>query len=460
MSKLAKKFMAGILSILLLTLAISLFVNTSVVERFYLYRQRSAVNKIGDALESRLALGRSPEAVIRELEQVENVLIAYAGQDSGSEALSAGLREKFRQKGLGFQKFWLWEQDYASILESGGKTKLYQQDRLNYGILVKYLSFEGRLFAIARIVPNTREVVSIINTFFTVLQLFSLLTALALIWILVWHITDPLKKIGEFSGKLGRQEYKPLCIKTGDELEAVADSINRMGESIQNYQRRLLEKNEQMEQLLDNVAHDLKTPISLIKLYASGIRDGLDDGSFLEVVIRQSGKMERLTEQLLRLSRIGRQEYPREPVRLDLLFTVQMEELKPLADARGLPVDASIVSNALVAGNPDLIAALFSNLLSNAFQYAAGGRVEARLEKAGGAYIFTISNQLGKTEPDLERIWEPLYVGETSRNEALSGTGLGLAIVKRIAEQSGYSIRCEVIDGWVRFTLVFQADGD
>ena len=146
-------------------------------------------------------------------------------------------------------------------------------------------------------------------------------------------------------------------------------------------------------------------------------------------------------------------------MRLDRLFAAQVEELKPLADTRGLAVDASILSNALVIGNPDLLAALFSNLLSNAFQYAAGNRVEARLERSGDSYIFTISNQLGKTEPDLERIWEPFYVGEASRNEALSGTGLGLAIVKRIVEQSGYSIRCEVIDGWIRFTLVFPTGG-
>ena len=56
---------------------------------------------------------------------------------------------------------------------------------------------------------------------------------------------------------------------------------------------------------------------------------------------------------------------------------------------------------------------------------------------------------------DLDRIWEPFYVGESSRNQNLSGTGLGLPIVKKIANQCGYGIDCTVADGRIRFTVIF-----
>ena len=114
-----------------------------------------------------------------------------------------------------------------------------------------------------------------------------------------------------------------------------------------------------------------------------------------------------------------------EDVRLDLLLTAQIEALKPLSDARGLIPRISIVTDALVVGHPHLIRTLLSNLISNAFKYASENGVEISLDKAGSTYVFTVANPIGKMDLDLERIWEPFYVGEKSRNKALSGTGLG-----------------------------------
>lgn len=456
MTRLAKKFIFGILSIMLLALLFTVFINTKIVQRFYLYQQRGAIEKIGRYLEAQLLLDKDLQTVMKEIEKNEKVIIVYSDITSDSEVLSNDLRERFREKGLGFQNFWLWDQDYHSILESGKKRKIYQQDKLNYGILVEYISFENKIFAIAAIVPNTRDVVAIINSFLVLLQIFSLLTILLLIFVLVRHITNPLKKFEAFSEKIGRQEYEPLCLKTGDELEAVADSMNRMGESILEYQRKLMEKNMQMEQLLDNVAHDLKTPISLIKMYTTGIKEGMDDGTFLDVVIKQNTRMEQLTEQLLNLSRIGQKEQTVETVRLDLLLFKQIEEMKIMAEERNLTICVSIVPNAFIAGNIQSINSLFSNLLSNSIKYADGNRVNVTLKKREDAYIFSVANKVKDSCLDLNRIWEPFYVGEESRNKALSGTGLGLAIVKKISEQSGYYVSCKMEHGWILFQLIFK----
>lgn len=453
MSKLGKKFMAGILFILLISLALSILINTKVVEKYYLYQQRNYVDKIGVRLKQELESGSSPDMVIAGIEETESVLITYSSHTKDNETLSNELREKFRQKGLGFQKFWLWDQDYQSAVENGKKRRIYNQDKLNYGILVEYISVKDYLFAIAAIVPNTEAVVSVINQFLTVLHVFSLVIAAILISVLVRHIINPLKKMEEFSEKISRREYDSLEITTGDELELVALSMNQMSQSIQEYQKLLLDKNRQMELLLDNVAHDLKTPISLIKMYAAGIKDGLDDSTFLETILKQAGRMEKLTERLLLLSRISQKEHPSEPVRLDELLLRQMEEYKIIADKRQLTFDASLISNALVMGNPDLISTLFSNLLSNSLKYSSGPVITVVLEKSGPSYVFTISNEAENNVLDLERIWEPFYVGEASRDKALSGTGLGLAIVKKIADQEGYSIHCEKAGKGLQFKI-------
>ena len=237
----------------------------------------------------------------------------------------------------------------------------------------------------------------------------------------------------------------------------VADSMNRMSQSIKEYQDMLLGKNRQMEALLDNVAHDLKTPISLIGTYATGMQDGLDDGTFLDTIIRQNAKMARLTEQLLGLSRIGQKKYSEETIALDRLLQDQVEEQRISAVQRNLGISTSIEPDRYIRGNAELISTIFSNLLSNAIKYAAesGPGIEIRLYGNDAGCHFTISNQLQAGNLDLDRIWEPFYVGESSRNQNLSGTGLGLPIVKKIAEQCGYGINCTAEDGRIKITVIF-----
>lgn len=456
LNRLWKKFICGTAVIMVFTLILSLVVNSNIVERYYLHRQTNYVRRIGNQLLGYAGSGAAPEDIIRTLEEKENVLIVYSANTSDSETLSMDLREQFRQKGLGFQKFWLWEGDYELAVEHGVKLRLYQQDKLKYGILAEYISTESGMYAIAAVVPSTAETVGIINRFLIILLTISSVIAAVLMYILVRHITNPLKKIEEFSRRISARDYDSrLEIKTNDELETVADSMNQMSHSIQQYQKMLIEKNRQMEALLDNVAHDLKTPISLVGTYASGIRDGLDDGTFLDTIIRQNARMAQLTEKLLGLSRIGQREYPAETVALDRLLEQQIEEQRILACHRNLEICTSIEPDQFIEGNVELITAIFSNLLSNSMKYAPEGKVEISLQRAAGTSRFVIANQVQTEALDLEKIWEPFYVGEVSRSQSLSGTGLGLSIVKKITEQCGYEVSCEMENGKIWFTVIF-----
>lgn len=452
--RLSAKFMAGVGVILVITLALSIFVNTQVVERYYLRRQTGYVEAAGQRLEALIGRGMGPGEAAEALEETEKVLVVWAANTSDYDGLSEELREKFRRKGLGFHKFWLWDQDYISAVRDGRKFRLYRQDKLNYGILVEYIPLGENLYAVAAIVPEAGDFVRIVNGFGLALYALSLAAAMAFIWFLVRHITNPLGRMEEFARGISRREYGELEVRTGDELETVAESMNRMSRDIQEYQRRLLDKNREMEELLDNVAHDLKTPIALIGAYAEGIRDELDDGTFVGTIIRQNRKMALLVERLLDLSRIGQREYLQEEVALDRILLGHLEEQRILAEQRELEINTNVVSDAVVSGNEELISAVFSNLLSNAAKYAEKGRVEIALTPRDGRYCFRISNEFCG-EMDLARIWEPFYVGERSRNQALTGTGLGLPMVKKIAERCGYQTGCGRDGSRVWFEVVF-----
>lgn len=163
LDRLSKKFIIGVILILLFTLVGTLFVNSQIVEKFYLYEQREYVRKIGDQLEIELENGSTPQEAIQTIEQQEKVLIAYSEETTAYDALAYELRENFRQKGLGFPKFWLWDQDYETALQKGSQFRMYSQDKMNYSILVLYLPLESGMYAIAAIVPDATGFISIIN---------------------------------------------------------------------------------------------------------------------------------------------------------------------------------------------------------------------------------------------------------------------------------------------------------
>lgn len=454
-NRLHKKFIIGVVLILILTLAGTLFANSQLVERFYLYEQREYVRGIGEQLRIKLESGIPPQQAVHEVEEQENVFIVYSERTDSAEGTANALREKFRLKGLGFQKLWLWDQDYEITLENGSQLRLYNQNKMNYSILVEYLSQGSELYAIAAIVPEAKEFINIINYVGFFIYSFSIILAILMIYILTRHITKPLSDVCVFTKKISSHDYQPLSIKTGDELEEVANSLNEMSHDIEQYQKILEEKNEQMKSLLNNVAHDLKTPLSLVGMYAAGIKDGLDDGTFLDTIICQNNKMSQIVEKLLHLSRIEYKEYPCEELALDQVLNRCIEEQRMLFDQRDLKLLEKVEHGIHINGNRELLSELFSNLLSNAAKYASSGCVEIELWQQDKKCFFLITNATENTALDTELVWHPFYVGESSRNKELSGTGLGLSIVKKISEQFGYSVQCLMNENKISFKIGF-----
>lgn len=456
LNRLSQKFIFGVVLILVFMSVGTLFVNSQIVERYYLHEQREYVWKIGLQLEEKIEQGIKTQEAIQEIEEKENVLIVYSEETKDLDILANELRNNFRQKGLGFQRFWLWNQDYETAVQNGSQFRLYSQNKMNYNILVEYLPLNSGLYAIAAIVPIAEGFIKIINYISFLIYSLSIFISIVLIFILTKHITNPLDEIRAFTKRISSHQYEPLEISTGDELEDVAKSLNAMGYDINQYQKLLESKNEQMKQLLNDVTHDLKTPISLISMYASGIKDGLDDGTFLDTIIEQNSKISQIVESLLHISRIELKKYPCTKVKLAQLLLQCINEQIIFFEKRGLELHQQIEPNINLTANNELIIELFSNLLSNAAKYASSGSVQIKLYLKEQNIFFSISNKTDNVDLDITHIWQPFYVGESSRNKALSGTGLGLSIVKKITEQFGYPITCKLEGETISFEIIFS----
>ena len=205
-----------------------------------------------------------------------------------------------------------------------------------------------------------------------------------------------------------------------------------------------------------NVSHELRTPLTSIKGYIEALLDGAKDDpdtstKFLDIILKQSDRLNLILEDLLQLSKIesGQVLFKREPLQIQRVIERTLAMIKPLADKKGHRL-VSFVEDDLpaVLGDEDRLMQVLSNLLDNAVKYTpengtitvAAHPVSDDAERPAIATAVELSvtdTGLGIPERDHPRVFERFYRVDKARSRELGGTGLGLAIVRHIVEGLG-----------------------
>ncbi len=205
---------------------------------------------------------------------------------------------------------------------------------------------------------------------------------------------------------------------------------------------------ERMRQdFVANVSHELQTPLTVIRGFTETLLDNPDDPSsrrFLELIHEEAGRMSRLVDDLLTLSRMEHHSMPmtRQPVDVPVLIESMAVKLAPRIQAADLTLDNRIPQHMpLVSGDPDLLAEVFINLVANAVQYTPPGgliTLDVALDVSSSMVGISVRDTgIGIPAHDVSRIFERFYRVDRARSRASGGTGLGLAIVKHIMELHG-----------------------
>jgi len=218
-----------------------------------------------------------------------------------------------------------------------------------------------------------------------------------------------------------------------------------------------------------NASHELRTPLATVTGFIETLRgparnDPVARDRFLEIMQAQAGRMARLIDDLLSLSRLETKPLNRaETVDLGATVAAVVDALRPLAGEAGVAVTVAADGEATVAGSRDELVQVFENILENAIKYGrSGGRVEVTIaagDAARGAAVTIRDFGPGIAEEHLPRITERFY--RVDDGAASKGTGLGLAIVKHIVTRHGaqLAIRSRPGEG-AAFTIQFPASND
>uniref|UniRef100_UPI0006D192A4 hypothetical protein n=1 Tax=Clostridium sp. NkU-1 TaxID=1095009 RepID=UPI0006D192A4 len=160
MSKLAKKFIIGIIFILTAVTLLTVYINSNFIGRYFLYQEKKEINAICNQLISSVY---PISETVHNIENSEDVVIAWVEGSKDNNLLNERLRDAFLRKGIGLDKYWLWEQDQQEVMEAGRKMRVYQQKKLHYSLLVEYLSIDNQFIAVAKIVPSVQQTLYIVN---------------------------------------------------------------------------------------------------------------------------------------------------------------------------------------------------------------------------------------------------------------------------------------------------------
>ena len=252
--------------------------------------------------------------------------------------------------------------------------------------------------------------------------LILLVAVIALSLIAVRWVTRPLHLLAAAAEDLGRDIHRPpLAEKGPTEVRRAAQAFNTM-------QARLRSYIDDRVRILTAISHDLKTPITRMRLRT----ELLDDENTRARFERDLAEMESMVTQTLEFMRGSASDEASRPIDLMAL----LESLAADAQETGHAVRIEGSAAVPYVGKPQLLKRCLSNLLENAFRYATAARLVVEDDPAR-VRIRVLDDGPGIPEAELERVFEPFYRLEESRNRGTGGSGLGLGIARNIARSHG-----------------------
>jgi signal transduction histidine kinase len=293
--------------------------------------------------------------------------------------------------------------------------------------------------------PPISRLASAVNRYLLWAGLASGVVGVLMVSLVSRRILSPIQSLGSAARRLGGGDLTQRVATTGPtELVDLAGSFNAMAGSLQNAE-------EQRRNLVADVAHELRTPLSNIQGYLEAVKDGLLEANeaTIDTIYQQALHLSQLVEDLRLLAQVegGR-------LRLDLVADSlpdvlhrSVEAFQPRAETEGIDLSIQTPDGfPLVTMDRTRIAQVAANLLENAIQHTPrGGRIEVRLTvaEAGKATITVADSGEGIPAQELPDLFERFHRVDPSRARTTGGAGLGLTIAKQLVEAHGGTIHAE-----------------
>ncbi len=327
------------------------------------------------------------------------------------------------------------------MIKSGGSAYVTipgsdsSQEIFAYGSVLQHKSKEPMIVYIFSPLWPVSSIIKILTHQLVYVTIISFILACVISLYLSTRISRPIRKINKDAKKLAAGEYG-IVFQGGHYSELIDLTDTLTTASIE------LEKSDMLQKdLIANVSHDLKTPLTMIKSYAEMIRDISGDnpekrGEHLNVIIDEADRLNVLVNDMLTMSRLQSGKITLEKSTFNLTETVEgiLNTYKILEDEDGYKFVFQCDSEYFVHADIEKIKQVIINLVNNAVKFCGSDKtIIVSLKKRGRNVAFRVEDHgSGIAKEELDHIWERYYRSSSNMKREQEGTGLGLSICKEI----------------------------
>lgn len=271
------------------------------------------------------------------------------------------------------------------------------------------------------------------------------------------HIINELHYIaqGHYEHRISH-DYKGDMAKVVDSIHVLVDSTVKAME-----EERMIEQSK--DELITNVSHDIRTPLTSIIGYLGLIEEGRYNSKeellkYTKTAYAKAKQMKVLVDDLFEYTKVRQTNTPLTVTSFDMIQMLEQlaAEFELEATKQGMKIEVvSDVDRLEMEADTEKLVRVFNNLLSNGLKYGKDGKnILIEVEKEGSQAVITVKNN-GKRVPSkaLASLFDRFYRADESRSQETAGTGLGLAIAQNIVELHNGSIQVESDKKWTRFIV-------
>ena len=333
----------------------------------------------------------------------------------------------------------------------------------------------GNYFLIRSPLESIRESADISNKFYFSVGLVIIVVSGMCIMAVTRRLTKPISELTELSRKMTDLDFEARYeSKAGNEIDVLVANFNKMSSQLEQTISELKSANNELQkdiedkvkidemrkEFLDNVSHELKTPIALVQGYAEGLKENINDDPesmdfYCDVIIDEASKMNKLVKNLLTLNQLESGKDAAVMERFDL--TALVKGVLSTMDIMIRQKEARVIFNEkkpiYVWADEFKTEEVVTNYVSNALNHLDGDKVvEIKLLKQENNVKVTVFNTgTPIPEADLPNLWNKFYKVDKARTREYGGSGIGLSIVKAIMEGMHQEYGVQNFDNGVEF---------